>query len=109
MLVALGLAAISHQANAQAEAAPASGGASAPSPAPDQAAAGTPLQAIVIDVSGKVQWRPSADAAWKNAAVNDVIEPGAEVRTGLRSHAALRMRNATALIDAGTEIGRAHV
>ena len=102
MLVALGVAAISHQANAQAEAAPASGGASAPSPAPDQAAAGTPLQAIVIDVSGKVQWRPSADAAWKNAAVNDVIEPGAEVRTGLRSHAALRMRNATALIDAGT-------
>ncbi len=102
MLLALGVAAIAQQAKGQAEPTLAGGGAAASGSAADPAPAGTPLQAIVIDVSGKVQWRPSSDAPWKNAAVNDVIEPGAEVRTGLRSHAALRMRNATALIDAGT-------
>jgi hypothetical protein len=61
------------------------------------------LRAVFIDVGGKVQWRPGEQDAWRDAKVNDVIEPGAEVRTGLRSHAALRVgRNATALVDAGT-------
>ncbi|MFZ4467281.1 MAG: FecR domain-containing protein, partial [Phycisphaerales bacterium] len=61
------------------------------------------LRAVFIDVGGKVQWRPGEQDAWRDAKVNDVIAPGAEVRTGLRSHAALRVgRNATALVDAGT-------
>ena len=74
-------------------------------PAPAQAVAATAesLRAVFIDVGGKVQWRPGEQDAWRDAKVNDVIDPGAEVRTGLRSHAALRVgRNATALVDAGT-------
>jgi hypothetical protein len=61
------------------------------------------LRAVFIDVAGKVQWRANDKSPWKDAAVNDVVTAGAEVRTGLRSRAALRVgRNATALLDAGT-------
>lgn len=61
------------------------------------------LRAVFIDVSGKVQWRANDKSPWKDAAINDVVSAGAEVRTGLRSRAALRVgRNATALLDAGT-------
>jgi hypothetical protein len=71
-------------------------------PAAD-APAGEPLRAVFIDVSGKVQWRANDSAPWQEAKVNDVVAAGVEVRTGLRSHAALRVgRNATALLDAGT-------
>ena len=76
------------------------GAASAPA---DATPTGVELSAKVIDLGGKVQWRPTADAAWQPANLNDVIPSGSEVRTGLRSHAALRIGpNATALIDAGT-------
>lgn len=72
-------------------------------PAQAVAAPAESLRAVFIDVGGKVQWRPGEQDAWRDAKVNDVIDPGAEVRTGLRSHAALRVgRNATALVDAGT-------
>jgi hypothetical protein len=58
---------------------------------------------MFIDVSGKVQWRANENAPWQEAKINDVVAAGVEVRTGLRSHAALRVgRNATALLDAGT-------
>jgi hypothetical protein len=83
-------------------------GAQAPASASDATvaagdAAAAPLSAKVIDVDGKVQWRPGPEAAWQPANVNDEIPAGSEVRTGLRSHAALRIgANATALIDAGT-------
>ncbi|NBQ14091.1 MAG: hypothetical protein EBU31_05645, partial [Proteobacteria bacterium] len=71
-------------------------------PAAD-APAGEPLRAVFIDVSGKVQWRANESAPWQEAKINDVVGAGVEVRTGLRSHAALRVgRNATALLDAGT-------
>ena len=71
-------------------------------PAAD-APAGDPLRAVFIDVSGKVQWRADENAPWQEAKINDVVAAGVEVRTGLRSHAALRVgRNATALLDAGT-------
>ena len=74
-----------------------------PSAKPADAPAGDPLRAVFIDVSGKVQWRANETAPWQDANVNDVVAPGVEVRTGLRSHAALRVgRNATALLDAGT-------
>ena len=59
-------------------------------------------RAVFIDVSGKVQWRAGDGSPWQEAKVNDQVDPGVEVRTGLRSHAALRMRNATVLLDAGT-------
>ncbi len=72
-------------------------------PAAPAAPAGDPLRAVFIDVAGKVQWRANETSPWQEAKVNDVVEPGVEVRTGLRSHAAMRIgRNATALIDAGT-------
>lgn len=61
------------------------------------------LQAIVMDVQGKARWRPSADAEWREAKVNDIVEPGTEVRTGLRSRLTMRVgRNATVLVDSGT-------
>jgi hypothetical protein len=60
------------------------------------------MRAVFIDINGKVQWRPGEKEPWRDAKVNDEVEPGVEVRTGLRSHAALRMRNATVLLDAGT-------
>jgi len=66
------------------------------------AGAQEPLRATFIDVVGKVQWRPAADAPWQEAKVNDVVDAGVEIRTGLRSRTAIRMRNATVLVDAGT-------
>jgi hypothetical protein len=61
------------------------------------------LQAIFMDVAGKVRWRPSADAEWRDAKVNDIVEAGTEIRTGLRSRATVRVgRNATVLVDSGT-------
>jgi hypothetical protein len=72
-------------------------------PAASAVPAGEPLRAVFIDVAGKVQWRANETSPWQDAKVNDVVAEGVEVRTGLRSHAAMRIgRNATALIDAGT-------
>ena len=78
--------------------------ASAPAEAASPAdAAVKALQAIVMDVQGKARWRPSPDAEWRDAKVNDIVEPGTEVRTGLRSRLTMRVgRNATVLVDAGT-------
>ena len=70
--------------------------------APAAAAADAPLRAVFIDVSGKVQWRSGDKDQWRDAKVDDVVDAGVEVRTGTRSHAALRMKNATVLVDAGT-------
>ena len=62
-----------------------------------------PLQAIFMEVQGKVRWRAGEQAPWKEAAVNDLVDAGAEIRTGLKSRAALRVgKNATVLVDAGT-------
>jgi hypothetical protein len=60
------------------------------------------LRAVFIDVSGKVQWRAGEKDQWRDAKVDDVVDAGVEVRTGTRSHAALRLKNATVLVDAGT-------
>jgi hypothetical protein len=61
------------------------------------------LQAIFLEVDGKVRWRADEKSDWREAKVNDLVGEGAEVRTGLRSRAALRVgRNATILVDAGT-------
>ena len=68
-----------------------------------QADAAKSLQAIFLEVEGKVRWRAAESAPWKEAAVNDLVDVGAEIRTGLKSRAALRVgKNATVLVDAGT-------
>ena len=61
------------------------------------------LQAIFMDVQGKVRWRINQDAPWTEAKVNDLLDAGAEIRTGLKSRSTLRVgKNATILVDAGT-------
>ena len=60
------------------------------------------LQARIIDVSGKARWRSGPDGEWRDAAVNDDLSPGAEIRTGMRSRVTLRFRNATVLVDSST-------
>jgi FecR-like protein len=95
-------------------ASPAAGG-----PPPQQApAAAAPsadvqvLQAVILKVDGKsAQWRPSAkdaagaDVKWNDAKVDDVLSPGAEIRTGVKSTIALRIgKNATVSVDALTRI-----
>ncbi|MFM8731306.1 MAG: FecR domain-containing protein, partial [Phycisphaerales bacterium] len=103
MLLSLGLAAAIAQAQAPAPAAAPAAPAAAGQAAPAAAADAQALKALFIEVNGKVQWRSGADQPWQNAKVDDVVTPGAEVRTGLKSFAALRVGdNATALIDAGT-------
>jgi hypothetical protein len=63
------------------------------------------LRALVIQVKGRAQWRPSEEASWRNAKVNDILQAGAEVRTGLRSSLALRVgKNATVLVDRATRL-----
>ncbi len=58
------------------------------------------LTARVIDVKGTAQWRPSDKAPWKNAKVNDLLDPGARMRTGLRSSITLRVgMNATIMVS----------
>lgn len=77
----------------------------APNAAQPDASVASPknLQAIFLEVDGKVRWRADEQSAWREAKVNDLVGEGAEVRTGLRSRAALRVgRNATILVDAGT-------
>ncbi|MCZ6812233.1 MAG: FecR domain-containing protein [Planctomycetota bacterium] len=63
------------------------------------------LQALVIDVQGRAQWRPSDKAPWKNAKVNDLLDPGAGIRTGLRSSITMRVgKNATILVGRSTRL-----
>lgn len=72
-------------------------------PASAPAEATKSLQAIVMEVDGKARWRPSADGAWRDAKVHDLLDPGAEIRTGLKSRLTMRVgRNATLLVDSGT-------
>lgn len=78
---------------------------SAPSASP-----GSSLQAIVMDVQGKARWRPSADGEWRDAKVNDIVDPGTEIRTGLKGRLTLRVgKNATVLVDSGTEFHIPHI
>ncbi len=69
----------------------------------DAAPEAQPLQGIFMEVQGKVRWRASEREAWREAAVNDLFSAGAEVRTGLRSRATVRLgQNASVLVDSGT-------
>ncbi|MBX3354937.1 MAG: FecR domain-containing protein [Phycisphaeraceae bacterium] len=69
------------------------------------ASSGRPLVAVVMEIEGRVRARSSESGEWKPLKVNDQLRPGAEVQTGLRSTAALRLGvNATVLMDPGTTL-----
>lgn len=58
------------------------------------------LKAIVMKVEGIAQARAKPKAKWQKLKVNDVLEPGAVIRTGRKSSVALRVgKNATVLIE----------
>jgi hypothetical protein len=62
-------------------------------------------RAIVLKVVGIAQARADRAKDWKDLKVNDVLQPGATVRTGRKSMVALRVGvNATMLIDRQTRI-----
>ncbi len=66
---------------------------------------GRTLQAIFMEVSGGVKWRPDAATPWRDAKVNDLLDPGAEIRTALNGEAALRVgKNSSILLDRATTI-----
>lgn len=63
------------------------------------------LQALVIAVDGKSEWKAAGAEKWKAAAVNDLLDPGAEIRTGLRSTLSLRVgKNATLVVDRASRV-----
>ncbi|MGH7162096.1 MAG: FecR domain-containing protein [Planctomycetota bacterium] len=58
------------------------------------------LQAVVMEVKGTAQARRAAKEAWRPLKVNDVVNPGAEIRTGRESSATLRVgMNCTIRVD----------
>ena len=63
------------------------------------------LRAVVMEFAGRVQWRQETTGKWKVAAKDDILKPGAMIRTGLRSWMMLRIGvNANVLIDSGSRI-----
>jgi hypothetical protein len=63
------------------------------------------LRAVVMAKQGRAQWRGNEQAPWKVAEVNDLLDPGAMIRTGRNSSLVLRAgQNATILIDAHTRL-----
>ena len=63
------------------------------------------LRAMVMYTHGRSQWRPGADDAWKDAAVDDVLPAGSMIRTGLKSALTLRVGlNATILVDSNARV-----
>jgi hypothetical protein len=51
----------------------------------NSAAENQPMQAIITEITGRVQARTSHDAAWQAATVQMVLNEGAEIRTGPHS------------------------
>jgi len=63
------------------------------------------LQALVIAVEGKAEWKAANAEKFKAAAVNDLLDAGAEIRTGLRSTVTLRVgKNATLVVDRASRV-----
>jgi hypothetical protein len=63
------------------------------------------LRAMVMYTHGRSQWRPGADDAWKDAAIDDVLPAGSMIRTGLKSALTLRVGlNATILVDSNARV-----
>lgn len=63
------------------------------------------LEAVVMETRGLVQWQPDENAPWKSAAVDDILKPGAVIRTGGKSKLFLRVgHNVTLLVDRMTVV-----
>ena len=63
------------------------------------------LTARVIDVKRTAKWRPSDKVEWKDAKVNDLLHPGAEIQTGFRSSMTLRVgKNATVMVGRSSRV-----
>ena len=63
------------------------------------------LQALVIAVEGKSEWKAAGAEKFKAAAVNDLLDAGAEIRTGLRSSVTFRVgKNATLVVDRASRV-----
>ena len=63
------------------------------------------LEAVILEVRGRCQWKASEEDAWQKAAKDHRLKPGALIRTGLRSHLALRCGpNATILVDSNSRV-----
>ncbi|MBM4015136.1 MAG: FecR domain-containing protein [Planctomycetes bacterium] len=63
------------------------------------------LQALVIGVDGRSEWRKAGSDSWKVAALNDLLDPGCEIRTGLRSTLSLRVgKDATLVIARSSRV-----
>lgn len=77
-----------------------------PAPAPLPPGQTKVLQAVVLEVTGAAaQWRAKPAQKWQAAKVNDLLDVGAEIRTGRESTVTLRVgMNATMLVDRQTRI-----
>ena len=63
------------------------------------------LEAVVLEVRGRCQWKATEEDAWQKAAKDHRLKPGSLIRTGLRSHLALRCGpNATILVDSNSRV-----
>lgn len=71
----------------------------------EQPEATGPLQAAVMEVNGRVEWRADEERPWRQAAVDDLLDPGARIRTGRDSTMTLRVgHNATVMIESHTRM-----
>ncbi|MDG2424217.1 MAG: FecR family protein [Phycisphaerales bacterium] len=63
------------------------------------------LEAVILEVRGRCQWREHEESRWQKAATDHRLKPGAMIRTGLKSHMALRCGpNATILVDSNSRV-----
>ena len=63
------------------------------------------LEAVIMEVRGRCQWRVDENSSWKKATIDDRLKPGAMIRTGLKSHLAMRCGpNATILVDSNSRV-----
>jgi hypothetical protein len=63
------------------------------------------LRAVIMEFTGKVQWRADETASWKKAAKDDILTPGAMIRTGLHSWMMLRVGiNSHVFVDSGSRV-----
>jgi hypothetical protein len=63
------------------------------------------LRAVVMATQGRTQWRDDEEKPWKAAELNDLLSPGAMIRTGRNSSMVLRAgQNATILVDANSRL-----
>jgi hypothetical protein len=63
------------------------------------------LKAVVMETKGRCQWRTDDQAAWQTAKTDDLLDPGAEIRTALRSTIAVRLgQNGSLLVGQSSRV-----